>query len=178
FYSEQDDLRRALDISPEERKVFIETVLGFGYLKEVKLSAKHASLGLQNWLDGFMSGNIKTAVEMEEEIGENVRATRQQLSDIDNQLSGLKNVDRKKSQADKDWLEISEKHLKLAELTSTLTARESILDETLEVISTGKCPTCPQSIPRDLKSELLEKFKQSMRRIDGELKIAKAEFAK
>ncbi|MGF3522764.1 MAG: hypothetical protein ACQXXJ_06675 [Candidatus Bathyarchaeia archaeon] len=33
FYSEQDELRKVLEIKPEERKVFIETILGFEYLK-------------------------------------------------------------------------------------------------------------------------------------------------
>ena len=68
FYSEQDELRKVLEIKPEDRKVFIETILGFEFLKELKLSAKHASDSLQKWLDGFTSGNIKTILEMSKEI--------------------------------------------------------------------------------------------------------------
>jgi DNA repair exonuclease SbcCD ATPase subunit len=175
FYSEQDELRRILQIKPEERKVFIESILGFEYLKDVKLNAKHASDGLQNWLDGFMSGNIKTAVELQDEIGANVQQLKEQLGEVVKQASGLKDTDKKRSEADSNWSKISQAHLKLSERVSELKAHKTILEETLDGVATGTCPTCMQAIPRDLMSELIEKFNQSKRKIDSEFKSAKAE---
>src|SRR5216117_3240095 len=40
FHSEQDALRRILEVTPEDRKTFVEAILGFDYLKDVKMSAK------------------------------------------------------------------------------------------------------------------------------------------
>ena len=50
FYSEQDELRKVLEIKPEERKVFIETILGFEYLKDLKMSANMHLIRCRNGL--------------------------------------------------------------------------------------------------------------------------------
>lgn len=178
FYSEQDELRKVLQIKPEERKVFIESILGFEYLKDMKLSAKHAFDGLHNWLEGFMSGNIKTAVEMSTEIETNVQHLREELEDLNKQISGLKDVGKKKSDAQKKWADASNQHLKVADQASTLEERRTILTETLDGVSTGKCPTCTQPITGKLVQDLVERFRQTIKKIDSDLRLAKSEVKK
>jgi DNA repair exonuclease SbcCD ATPase subunit len=177
FYSEQDELRKVLSITPEERKVFIESILGFEYLKQLKLSTKHAVDGLQNWLEGFMSGNIKTAVEMSEEIGSNVNGIRTRLEVIGKQLRPLEGIDKKKSDSNKIILEYGEKQEKLLDREATLEERKNILYDTLKKVATGKCPTCTQLIPKDLKTKLVLKFTQTMEKIDAELHAATTQLA-
>ena len=86
----------------------------------MKLNAKHASEGLQKWLDGFMSGNIKTAVELQDEIGSSVRQLKEQLAGVIKQASGLTDIDKKRSEADKNWSKVSQAHLKLSDKASKL----------------------------------------------------------
>ena len=82
FYSEQDELRKVLEIKPEERKVFIETILGFEYLKDLKMSAKHTSDSLQKWLEGFTSGNIKTIMETSKSMDSRVSEISERLNKL------------------------------------------------------------------------------------------------
>ncbi|HYY91504.1 MAG TPA: hypothetical protein VE955_05895, partial [Candidatus Dormibacteraeota bacterium] len=177
FYSEQDELRKVLSLTPEERKVFIESILGFEYLKQLKLSAKHATDGLQNWLEGFLSGNVKTAVEMSEQIGSSVEGIRTRLEGIGKQLQPLKGVDEKRSDADKILQEYGGRQLTLSDKEATLEERKSALQDTMKQVSTGKCPTCTQLIPKDLTKKLVQKFKQTIGKIDDKLKVARVELA-
>lgn len=178
FYSEQDELRKVLEIKPEQRKVFIETILGFGFLKELKLSAKHASDSLQKWLDGFTSGNIKTILQMSKEIETRVSEIDRRLKELNEQIKGLKKPRERVTDVRRRAVEATQKLHSSIEKSSSLGSERNSYAQILKGISTGICPTCKQKVPSDLKSKLQHEIKHLIEGIETKIKEAEADLRK
>jgi DNA repair exonuclease SbcCD ATPase subunit len=178
FYSEQDELRKVLEIKPEERKVFIETILGFEYLKELKLSAKHASDSLQKWLDGFTSGNIKTIMEMSKSIDFRVTEINERLKELTKEISGLGDPQKGVSDARGRAVEATQQLNGSIAASSALKSQREMQEEMFEGIAKGVCPTCKQNIPKDLQKRLEHEFRHIIEDVENEIKSAEEELRK
>ncbi len=169
FYSEQDELRSILEVNPEQRKTFIETVIGFEYLKEVKSAAKHASDSLQKWLDGFTSGNIKTIIEMVKSADDRMGVINERLKVLAGLISELGEPKVKASQAQAAAVEATQKVEDLIETTSSLKAERKQQVELLKGILKMRCPTCGQTISTELKEQLMHKFSHTLEELRGKI---------
>lgn len=178
FYSEQDELRKVLEIKPEERKVFIETILGFDYLKDLKLSAKHASDSLQKWLEGFTSGNIKTIVEMSKSMDSRVTEIAERLKELTKEISDLGNPQKSVSDANRRAVEATQKVNGSIRVSSSLKSQKEMQTELLEGIAKGICPTCKQNIPKDAQKRLQHYFSHIIEEIKAKIKNAEEELRK
>ena len=178
FYSEQDELRKVLEIKPEERKVFIETILGFDYLKDLKLSAKHASDSLQKWLEGFTSGNIKTIIEMSKSIDSRVTEITERLMELNKEISDLGNPQKSVSDANRRAVEATQKVNSSIRVSSSLKSQKEMQDEMLQGIAEGICHTCKQNIPKDLQKKLQHQFSHIIEDIESKIKTAEEELRK
>lgn len=178
FYSEQDELRKVLEIKPEDRKVFIETILGFEYLKELKLTAKHASDSLQKWLDGFTSGNIKTVLEMSKEIDNRVTEINERLGELSKEITNLGTPQKNISDAQNRAVDATKRVNNSIETSSSLKTQKNLYEEISQGITVGVCPTCKQKIPEDLKGQLQHQFIHQVEQIESKIKIAEDELKK
>jgi len=178
FYSEQDELRKVLEIKPEERKVFIETILGFDYLKDLKMSAKHASDSLQKWLDGFTSGNIKTIMDMSKNIDFRVSEITERLKELGKSISGLGEPQESVSDARHRAVEATQQLNNSIRATSSLNSQKDMQRDILQGIAKGICPTCKQAIPTDLQKKLQHQFAHIIEEIESKLKNAEDELKK
>jgi DNA repair exonuclease SbcCD ATPase subunit len=178
FYSEQDELRKVLEIKPEERKMFIETILGFEYLKELKLATKHASDSLQKWLEGFTSGNIKTIIEMSKDIESRVSEISERLKELNSEISDLGNPRKNIIEANNRAVEATQKVNGSIRASSSLKSQKEMQEETLQGIAKGVCPTCKQNIPRDLQKKLQHQFSHIIAEIESKIKTAEEELRK
>jgi DNA repair exonuclease SbcCD ATPase subunit len=178
FYSEQDELRKVLEIKPEERKVFIETILGFDYLKDLKMSAKHASDTLQKWLDGFTSGNIKTIMDMSKNIDSRVSDITQRLKELSKDISELGEPQKGVSDARHRAVEATQQLNNSIRATSSLNSQRDMQKEILQGITEGICPTCQQTIPKDLQKNLKHQFSHIIEEIESKIKNAEDELRK
>jgi exonuclease SbcC len=178
FYSEQDELRKVLEVKPEERKVFIETILGFEYLKDLKLSTKHASDSLQKWLEGFTSGNIKTIIEMSKGIESRVTEINERLKELNSEISDFGNPRQNIKEANERAVEATEKLRGSIRTSSSLTSQKEMQEEILQGIAKGVCPTCKQNVPRDLQKELQHQLSHIIEEIQSKIKTAEDELKK
>lgn len=178
FYSEQDSMRNILEVNPEERKVFIETVLGFGYLKDVKLSAKHASDGLLKWVEGFTSGNIKTILDLSKNLETSVDELRKDIGILTGRIKKLGDPNKEYTQARSMAVKATEKSNEALRNLSTLDTEKSTNETLVKEISKGTCPTCRQDIPKEMMRHLLIELKDVVKTITEKLEKAKAEHEK
>ena len=178
FYSEQDELRKVLEIKPEERKVFIETILGFEYLKDLKMSAKHASDSLQKWLDGFTSGNIKTIMETSKSMDSRVLEISERLKELSEDISGLGEPQKSVSEARNRAVGATQQLNNSIRATSSLNSQKSMEKDILDGIEKGICPTCKQAIPTDLQKKLQHQFSHIIEELESKIKDADDELKK
>lgn len=178
FYSEQDDLRRILDSNPEERKVFIEMLLDFGYLKDVKMSAKHAYNDLDDFIEEITSGNIKTVMDL-------IRDVAKQVEEKEKVVDGLvKEVERESKPKEKVSdisKRLGEGERKTKELLEKKSKTENESDYTIDIlksIKTGKCPTCRQAIPVDLQLTLTHELKDRIAELERKIKTLGTDYSK
>lgn len=178
FYSEQDELRKILEAKPEERKMFIETILGFDYLKDLKISAKHASDSLQKWLEGFTSGNVKTIIEMSNNIESRVVEIDERLKDLNRRIANLGNPQKDVSEANRNAVEATQNVNGSTKLSSSLRSQKEMHDKVLQGIAQGVCPTCNQKIPEDLQRKLQHHLSHIIEEIESKINSAEEELRK
>lgn len=178
FYSEQDELRKVLEVKPEERKVFIETILGFDYLKDLKLSAKHASDSLQKWIDGFTSGNVKTIMEMSKSIGFRVTEITEKLQELNKKISELGDPCKDVSSARSRAVTATQQVNGSIRASAGLSSKVEMNKENLQSIAKGVCPTCKQIIPNGLREKLLHEFGHIVEEIERRIRGAEDELRK
>lgn len=178
FYAEQDALRKVLEATPEERKTFIESILGFDYLKEVKTSAKHAADSLTKWLDGFTSGNVKTLLEISKQLQNRVEQTSTRIEKLAELISEYEDVPKLKTEAEARAVDATGNvHASLEELSAAKTEK-NIFGHLLEGVSTGVCPTCKQQVTGSTKAHAEHELRHLLEEIEKRLLKADSDFKK
>lgn len=170
FYAEQDDLRKILESNPEDRKVFVEMLLGFEYLKDVKMSAKHASDNLTKFIEEITSGNIKTIMEMIADVKKQVDGKEEIVDDLEKQIKNESKPHRKFSEVSKRMGEGQRKTELLLEKKSKVETETDYNRDIARSIKTGKCPTCKQVIPKDLQLKLIHELNDKIEELEGRIK--------
>ncbi len=178
FYSEQDSMRNILEVNPEDRKVFIEAVLGFGYLKDVKLSAKHSSDGLHKWIEGFTSGNIKTILELSKSLENSVGELRKNISMLTERIKKLGDPNKEYTDAHSMAVKATQKSDETLRNLSTLDTEKSTNEIFVREISKGTCPTCKQDISKERIKELHAELKEIVTDITEKVKATRIEYEK
>lgn len=159
FYAEQDDLRKILESNSEDRKVFVEILLGFGYLKDIKMAAKHVSGDLSKFQEEITGGNIKTIIDMIDDLKNRVEEKEEKIRSAEQNM--------KKDNAESlKYKGVSKELMKGQTQSERFLTQKSKIEETndqhktiLKGIETGKCPTCLQKIPKDLQIRLIHELK-------------------
>jgi DNA repair exonuclease SbcCD ATPase subunit len=178
FYSEQDALRKVLEVTPEDRKTFVEAILGFEYLKEVKMSAKHASDSLLKWLDGFTSGNVKTILDMSKQLEKRVASTSNRVKELAELVSKYKDAPKLTSEALGRATKATTKLNKALEELSSVKTQKGFYSGLLEGVTTGVCPTCKQPVTGTAKTHAEHELKHLIDEIQGKIREADSEFKK
>lgn len=169
FYAEQDELRKILESNPEDRKVFVEMLLGFDYLKDVKMSAKHASEELSNFADEITGGDIKTVLEMIDDLRKQVEEKAQYVTKLEESIENEKKHKSKVADSSKVMSASQDKVEKLQDKMSKLENEIDANKELSSSIKTGKCPTCKQTIPKDLRLRLIHDLKEKISDLQSRL---------
>lgn len=178
FYSEQDALRRVLEVTPEERKTFVETILGFGYLKEVKMSAKHAADSLLKWLDGFTSGNVKTILDVSKQLEKNVNDNSKRVKELLESITKYKDSPKMTAEAEKRAVSATTRVDKAIEVLSGEKTQREFYNKLLDGVSTGTCPTCKQSLRGTVKSQVEHELKHTIEASEQKIETANTELKK
>jgi len=170
FYSDQDELRKSLDFSPEERRVFIERLLGVEEWKQRIDLIRATKRSLDMFLQDLTSGRLGAFLSHVEELEYDVERREEEIGDLKKSMREL----GRSSPRDMSALRTTEKKSEAA--IARLQHRELEVKTKLAIeehlsrgVSKGKCPTCTQAIPRALRVSRLKILRQLIRSLRSEL---------
>ena len=170
FYSDQDDLRKSLEFSPEERRVFIERLLGVQEWKEKIDLLRSARRSLESFLQDLTAGRLGAFLNHVEELEYDIEKQKAEIRDLAKSARDL----TRSSPRDMGTLRAGEKKSEVA--IARLQHRELELKTTLAIqehlsvgVRKGRCPTCTQLIPGPLRVSRLKALTQAIRSLRTEL---------
>ncbi len=179
FFSDQDELRKSLDFSPEERRVFIERLLGVEEWKNRIESLRDTRKRLGSFLDDLTSGRLGVFLSHVEDLHTQIEDKTNELRELEasiktlakrtpKDLRELRRDERKAEQA------VADRQHEETKLLATLDLEEKLR----EGLKRGKCPTCTQVIPPPLRKSRLAQLGASIRQIERRLGQIQRDIAK
>lgn len=156
FYSDQDELRRSLDFSPEERRVFVEHLMGVEEWKTKADELRSARRSLEKFLDDLSSGRLGVFLSHVEELEQDIEFKKEQVDDLQNSLR-LRQAEAPKDLGTLRHTEsASQNRLAVLQDQELETETKLRMDEFLRNgVQKGRCPTCTQAIPPTLRKTRL-----------------------
>lgn len=170
FYSDQDDLRKSLDFSPEERRVFVERLLGVEEWKERIDLLRSAKRSLDSFLEDLTAGRLGAFLSHVEELQYDVEKQENEVRDLQKSMREL----GRSSPRDMGTLRAAEKKsegaiARLQHHDLELRTKLAIEEHLSQGVRKGRCPTCTQLIPRPLRVSRLKALSQTIRGFRAEL---------
>lgn len=179
FFSDQDELRKSLDFSPEERRVFIERLLGVEEWKSRIESLRQTKRSLGLFLDDLTSGRLGAFLTHQEELGKSVESRREELRELER---SIRNIERT---APKNLRSLRQDEHSSGNTLAILQHEELEVDTRLQIeevllkgVQKGKCPTCTQSIPPPLRRSRLAVLAKSVRELQRRLSRIRKDLSK
>jgi DNA repair exonuclease SbcCD ATPase subunit len=170
FYSDQDELRKSLDFSPEERRVFIERLLGVEEWKQRIDLIRAAKRSLDGFLQDLIAGRLGAFLSHVEELQYDVENQEEEIHDLQKSVREL----GRSSPRNMGGLRAAEKQseaaiARLQHRDLELRTKLAIEEHLSQGVRRGRCPTCTQSIPRVLRVSRLKVLTQTIRSLRSEL---------
>jgi DNA repair exonuclease SbcCD ATPase subunit len=170
FFSDQDELRKSLDFSPEERRVFTERLLGVEEWKRRIESLRATKRALEGFLEDLTSGRLGVFLTHVEELEKDVAAREEEVRELQSSIRKLEqnapeDVRKLRSAQDRSENAVAVLQHKQLEIKTRLVIEERIRDG----VRTGRCPTCTQEIPAGLRMSRLNILKHSLREMSKQL---------
>lgn len=170
FFSDQDDLRKSLDFSPEERRVFIEKLLSVEEWKDKIESLQEVKRKLNEFLTDLVSGRLGAFLELQDELENEVAQKKGELAELDESIRQLqKSAPRSLSAIREQERDQGIPIAKLQHEETRINEKRAIDEELIRALQKGRCPTCTQLVPPKLRktrlSALSHEIKQMMRQL-------------
>lgn len=170
FFSDQDDLRKSLDFSPEERRVFIERLLGVEEWKQRVESLRATKRALEGFLDDLTSGRLGAFLTHVEELEQEVSSQQGELNELQSSIrKAQRNVP-----SDAQKLRLAQRSSQNAvavlqhkelEIRTKFESEERMRDG----LRKGRCPTCTQKVPPALRKSRLTVIDRTLRDMNKQL---------
>lgn len=170
FFSDQDELRKSLDFSPEERRVFIERLLGVEEWKQRIESLRATRRLLEEFLEDLTSGRLGAFLTHVEELEDQVATEQEELNELQSSMreaeqNAPEDVQKLRSAQDRSENAVAILQHKQLQIETKLGTEERMRDG----IRKGRCPTCTQEIPPTLRRSRLNVLKRSLRDMKKQL---------
>jgi DNA repair exonuclease SbcCD ATPase subunit len=179
FFSDQDELRKSLDFSPEERRVFIERLLGVEEWKQRIESFRATRRSLEGFLEDLTSGRLGAFLTHVEEMEVEVTSKQKELNELQSSIRAAKqnapkDVQELRSAQDRSESAVAILQHKQLQIETKLGIEERVRDG----IRNGRCPTCTQEIPPVLRTSRLNVLKRSLRAMNKQIAKIKRDLEK
>jgi len=170
FFSDQDELRKSLDFSPEERRVFIERLLGVEEWKQRIESFRATRRALEGFLEDLTSGRLGAFLTHVEELETEVTSEQDELNELQSSIreaeqNAPKDIQNLRSAQDRSQNAVAVLQHDQLQIQTKLGYEERIRDG----VRSGRCPTCTQKIPASLRRSRLNVLKNSLRKMNKQL---------
>lgn len=170
FYSDQDELRKSLEFTPDDRRQFVEQLLG---VEEWKLRIEFlrtTAKQLRAFREDLVSGRLSALLEARDRMEEHVAALALELRDKQRDLKKLRLRTPKNIAALRGKQRASDEDI--ADLQQRLVAeetRQSIEEKIRNALRKGTCPTCTQIVPPTLRRSRLKVLDVALRSLSRQL---------
>jgi DNA repair protein SbcC/Rad50 len=171
FYSDQDELRKSLEFSPEDRRIFIERLLGVEEWRAKLDTIRATQRFLESFLVDLTSGRLGAFLEHMQQLEDDIDRRREGVGDLRINIRELQRTAPKsvaavrhaESSTDCDIAELQHSEVGLETRLEVAQSQQSEL-------RTGRCPTCSQAVPRDVRSTQIARISKDIATLKKELK--------
>jgi len=170
FYSDQDELRKSLDFSPEERRVFIERLLGVEEWKQRIDLLRATKRSLEAFLEDLTAGRLGAFLSHVEQLDDDVETRKEEIEDLKKSMRELgrrapRGITALRTSEKRSDAAIARLQHRELELNTKLTIEEHLS----RGVRKGRCPTCTQAIPPALRVPRVKILSDSIRLLRAEL---------
>jgi DNA repair exonuclease SbcCD ATPase subunit len=170
FYSDQDELRKSLDFSPEERRVFVERLLGVEEWKQRIDLLRAAKRSLEGFLQDLTAGRLGAFLSHVEEMEYDLEQEKEKIRDLHRSVRELERA----SPRNIGKLRVAEKQSESAiarfqHQETELQTKLAIEEHLSHGLRKGRCPICTQVIPPALRVSRLKLLSQTIRAFRADL---------
>jgi exonuclease SbcC len=170
FFSDQDDLRKSLEFSPEDRRVFIERLLGVEEWKQRIESLRATRKALEEFLSDLTSGRLGAFLTHIEELESEVDSGQEELNNLQSSLreaqkNSPRNIEKLRAEQTRYENAVAVLQHKQLQFETRISFEERIRDS----IRKGKCPTCTQKIPPALGKSRLGALDHALKEMGKQL---------
>ncbi len=178
FYADQDDLRKSFDLTPAERRLFIERLIGQEVWLDRVEGLRRAEKHLRQFIDDLASGRFGAFIDELDGLTEEISQTEVELKELHADIARLRK-DLPKTRRDLRGAEgrDSGKIAKVEHQQTSLSSTRHHLDEVIRALGKGNCPTCTQPVPPALRRSRLADLRQRLRALDSDLRRVQKELA-
>jgi len=179
FYSDQDELRKSLDFSPEDRRVFIERLLGVEEWKRRIELLRATCKSLEEFLLDLTSGRLGAFLAHIEELEQEVAVGKDELDELAASLREAKHKSPRNIQTLRNVRNRSENSVAvLQDDQLQIETKIEFEKRMIRGIRSGKCPTCTQRIPPDVAKSRLGVLGKSLKEMEDKLRKVEKQLAK
>ncbi len=179
FFSDQDDLRKSLEFSPEERRVLIERLLGVEEWKDKIESLRAVEKKLNEFLNDLVSGRLGAFLEHQDDLENDVAQNNNELAELWKTISQLKKSAPKSLGAIREQQRDQERPIAELQHEETRITQERTIDEELiNALQKDQCPTCTQLVSPKLRVARLKAIALEIKKLTRQLAILKRQMEK
>lgn len=179
FFSDQDDLRKSLEFKPEERRVFIEKLLGVEEWKEKIESLRAVEKRLNEFLNDLVSGRLGAFLQHQDELENDVVQNKDNLAKLEETIRQLQKSAPKNLGAIRSQQRDQERPIaKLQHEETRITEKRAIDEELIKALQEGRCPTCTQPVPPKLRTTRLKAISLEIKELTRQLTVVERQLKK
>lgn len=171
FYADQDDLRKSFDLSPADRRLFIERLIGQEIWRDRIDGLRQAEKHLYAFIEDLASGRFGAFVDEMDALSNEIEDGEHELADLKRELRELQRTLPKSRRDLRKAEETDNARLEKVEgQRAILEGSRDELDALIRGISKGKCPTCTQQVPPSLRRTRLAALRARLRQLTSDLR--------
>ncbi len=179
FFSDQDDLRKSLEFSPEERRVLIERLLGVEEWKDKIESLRTVEKKLNEFLNDLVSGRLGAFLEHQDELENEVAQNKDELAELEKTIRQLqKSAPKSLSAIRKQQHDQEEPIAALQHEETRINEKRANDDELIKALQKGRCPTCTQPVPPKLRTARLKAISLEIKELTRQLTVLRRQMGK
>lgn len=174
FFSDQDDLWKSFDFSPEERRVLIDKLLGVEEWKDKIDSLRAVERKLNEFLNDLVSGRLGAFLEHQDDLENEVAENKDALAELEKTIRQLQKSAPKNLGAIRSQQRDHERPIaKLQHEETRITEKHAIDERLIEALQKGQCPTCTQHVPTKLRTARIKAISREIKELLRRLTVIK-----
>ncbi|HEX7664106.1 MAG TPA: hypothetical protein VF407_06345, partial [Polyangiaceae bacterium] len=172
FYADQDELRKSFDLTPADRRIFVEGLIGQEIWRERVEGLRRTERHLRDFINDLATGRFGAFIEELDRLSDDASEDADELKQLDEDIAEIQatmpSKNRRGLRADEQKAHREIAHGQHSE--TALVSERAMLDRTIRDLAKGSCPTCTQVVPARLRRDRLADLRRRLRSIDSDLR--------